>query len=262
MPPVHRFAAHQRELRDKWFEIVETEDTWTVEGPIGEGESQSIRVRCDQDGMRGAAKPGPGLASQEDHCRAAHEKLAFDLSYLAALPISPVVLWRLDAPDVYKRGRSISCWAFPQGQKWSQANVSGLISPISKNTAGPTISAMRVFHTWIGDNDRKQDHVFVDLDSPPNGELRIAFFDHGNSMSNTWKAENAASPVCPNYTQDVSEDRNAMIEAADHIGGIPDAYIQRLVDRIPGLYLPDSHRRHIIQNLLARKGNLRALMGL
>ena len=49
--PVHHFSAYQRELRDKWFNLPETDEPWIDEGPIGEGESASIRVRNTVDDM-------------------------------------------------------------------------------------------------------------------------------------------------------------------------------------------------------------------
>jgi hypothetical protein len=83
------FSALQRDLRDRWFEILETPDAWIDRGPMNDGESQSIRVENAATGMRGVAKPGPGKGAEEEHCRAAHEKLAFDLAYLAHLPVAP-----------------------------------------------------------------------------------------------------------------------------------------------------------------------------
>ena len=67
---IHRFSAIQRDLRDSWFEMVETSDPWEDRGPIGEGESQSIRVVNKMDGMIGVAKPGPARGMDENHCRA------------------------------------------------------------------------------------------------------------------------------------------------------------------------------------------------
>src|SRR5258708_2079278 len=93
-PPVHRFSAIQGPLRDDWFGQIETKFDWIELGPIGEGESQSLRVRNNGNDMEGAAKPGPTKAGEDKHCRAAHEKLAFDLSCLTALPVCPVVLWK------------------------------------------------------------------------------------------------------------------------------------------------------------------------
>jgi hypothetical protein len=258
--PVHRFSALQRALRDEWFGLVETADRWTEKGPIGEGESASIRVQNEFNAMVGVAKPGPPKAAETDHCRAAHEKLAFDLAYAAELPVGAVVLWDEAMTAQYRRGRSISSWAFPEAIKWSEADRSRLITPASKIGAGYVISMMRVFHTWIGDTDRKGDHILLDINGP-DGDPRVAFIDHGHSMSLTWKTPNAASGPCPNYLPDVPEVRDAMIEAADRIAAIENAEVERLVNRIPAAYLPDPHRGHILQNLMARKGTLRTILG-
>src|ERR1700688_3059807 len=114
------FDAHQRNLRDDWFARIEPlpSDQWVELGPIGDGESQSIHVRNDTDGMLGVAKPGPPKAAEEHLLRAANERLAFDLAYLVGLPVSPVILWDEKAPTQYKRGRSISSWSFSNASKW------------------------------------------------------------------------------------------------------------------------------------------------
>jgi hypothetical protein len=142
-----------------------------------------------------------------------------------------------------------------------RADGKGLISPAQRQSVGPIAAAMRVFHTWIGDGDRKTDHVFVNLDSP-SGHLDVAFFDHGNSMSSSWGGPNANCPVCPHYLPGVPEDRPAMIETAEYIAALADADVQRLIDRIPTAYLPMAPRGHILQNLLARKRNLQAILGI
>jgi hypothetical protein len=98
------------------------DDRWVDKGPIGEGESASIRVQNDFNAMIGVSKPGLSKAAETDHCRAAHEKLAFDLAYNAELPVGAVVLWGEAMPPQYKRGRSISSWTFPQAINWSDAN--------------------------------------------------------------------------------------------------------------------------------------------
>jgi hypothetical protein len=261
MKGVHRFSAVQRDLRDRFARIVETADDWIEIERIGEGESESWRVRNPADNMVGVAKPGPPHASQDDQFRAAHEKIAFDLSHLIGLPVCPVVLWPKDIQTTYRVGRSISCWAFPQGDKWNVADGKGLISAAQKQSVAGDVAAMRVFHAWIGDTDRKPDHVFIDTDSPPD-HLNIAFFDHGHSMSHAWKGDNANCGVCGHYLDGVPEDRETMIAVAEHIATMADGEIQGLVDRIPTQYLPTKPRGHIIQNLLARKGNLRRLIGI
>jgi len=254
------YSALQRDLRDDWFALLETPDDWIDRGPMNDGESQSIRVENAVTGMRGVAKPGPAKGAEEGHCRAAHEKLAFDLAYLAHLSVAPVVLWGADAPATYKRGRSISSWAFQQSMKWDEANNKGIITPTLRESAGPLVSAMRVFHTWIADIDRKSDHVQVNVDSPPMS-LEIAFIDHGHSLSYVWKSPNHPTPAQAAYMP-APEHRDVMIETAEYIATIADADVSRVINRIALPYLPPEPKAHILGNLLARKGNLRAILGI
>lgn len=256
--PVHRFSAYQKNLRDEWFKTVETDDDWEDLGPIGEGESQSIRVRNKTTGLIGVAKPGPAHGGQDHPCRAAHERLAFDLACLVPLPVSPVVLWRADHPNLYKRGRSISCWSFPQAMKWSVALTQGLISNDMKKAAAPIFAAMRVFHTLIGDTDRKGDHVFVDLNGSDN-EPQLAFIDHAYSLSYGMRAN---WPPCGHYLPEIPEDHAVMRETAAEYGKIDDGRYAELVNRMPRSYLPDAAAQHILAGLLARKGNLCTLLGI
>jgi hypothetical protein len=158
---LRRFSNAQLAQCAAWFDLVETTDEWVDLGPIGEGESQSIRVKNGD--TIGVAKPGPTRASDLT-CRAAHEKIAFDLAHSLDLPIPRVILWGRDMHH-YVRGRSISAWAFPRAAKWDDANRLRLLTRELIESAGPVVSAMRVFHTWISDTDRKSDHTQVDLDS-------------------------------------------------------------------------------------------------
>ncbi|MDE2163675.1 MAG: hypothetical protein KGJ53_10980 [Alphaproteobacteria bacterium] len=257
------FDGHQKNLRDDWFSQIEprASDRWTELGPIGEGESQSVRVQNNTDGMRGVAKPGPIPGAQQDVVRAANERLAFDLAYLLRLPVSPVRLWSEGAPATYKTGRAISCWGFQNAMKWSEAARMGLIKPAQVQSASAMLSIARVFHTWIGDTDRKPDHTIVDLDSPDD-ELRFVFIDHGNSLGHTFHIGNPPIRAAQMEVANVNEDRAAMAEAADHIAQIPDEEVSRVIHRIPILFLPAPRAALILSNLLARKGNLRAALGL
>jgi hypothetical protein len=256
---LRRFSPEQIAVCDEWFRCVETTDDWEDRGPVGEGESQSVRVQSKSIGLMGVAKPGLAVA-KDTTCRAAHEKIAFDLAHVLKLPVPPVVLWGKDLGQPFARGRSISAWAFRQAKKWDEAQRLGIITAALLASAGPVVSAMRVFHTWISDTDRKSDHTQVDLESDPTA-LRIAFIDHAFSMSHQWKAPNAAIGPCPAYMP-APEDRGTMHSTADAISAVPDAEIERIVNRIPAGYLPVPEQEHICSNLRSRKGNLRALLGL
>ncbi len=252
---LRRFSATQLELCAAWFDLVETPDEWTDVGPIGEGESQSVRVK--NGAIAGVAKPGSQRAS-DLACRAAHEKIAFDLAHCLDLPVPPVILWGKDMSH-YVRGRSISAWAFPQAKKWDEAARLGLLTPKLIASASPIVSAMRVFHTWISDTDRKSDHTQVDLDSAE--VLGVAFIDHAFSMSHQWKQPDAPIGACPQYMP-ASEHRGTMLEVAELISKFPDTEIERIVNRIPAGYLLPTERQHILGNLKQRRGKLPVIVGL
>jgi hypothetical protein len=256
---LRRFSPEQLALCDEWFGCVETVDDWEDRGPVGEGESQSIRVQSKSTGLMGVAKPGPAVA-RDSTCRAAHEKIAFDLAHVLGLPIPPVVLWGKDLGQPFVRGRSISAWAFRQAKKWDEAQRLGVITTPLLTSASAVVSAMRVFHTWISDTDRKSDHTQVDLESDPTA-LGVAFIDHAFSMSHQWKGANAPTGACPTYMP-APEHRDMMIKTADEISAFADAEIERIVNRIPTGYLPMAEQEHIRSNLKSRKRNLRALLGL
>ena len=79
-------------------------------------------------------------------------------------------------------------------------------------------------------------------------------------MSLHWRGPDhpiALLPEClPNSTV-----REVMEETANRIAAIPEAEITRLVGRVPHLYLPEPYSTNIIQNLVARRGNLLATLG-
>lgn len=257
---IRRFSQERLDLCGQWFANIEVApDEWKELGPVGEGESQSLKVEHIPSGLIGVAKPGPPVGAN-DVCRAAHEKLAFDLAHVLDLPVPPVILWAKEMPGKYVRGRAISAWAFKQAMKWDHAAAKGLISIAAKDSVSPVASKMRVFHTWISDTDRKSDHTQVDAEYA-GGELGVAFIDHAYSMSWVWKSPNHASGPCPPYMP-APEQRDVMVTACDEIAALAEGDVRRLVDRIPQTYLPDPHKGNILSNLLARKGNLRAILGI
>ncbi len=252
---MRRFSAERLTLCDDWFGRVLTSDSWTVLGFVGEGESEAIRIENPQ-GMLAIAKPG--ALKSDGHCRAAHEKLAFDLAHFLRLPIPPVVLWDRGEAE-QNRYLSISAFAFPQCLKWDTAAGSGLITSALGASATHAVSAMRVFHTWISDSDRKSDHTLVDGTSEE--ELGLAFIDHAFSMSMVWKMVDAPDGACPPYMA-VPVDDAIMAAEADRIAAFPTEEITRLVSRVPDCFLPQAKREITLSNLLSRRSQLRNILGI
>ena len=252
-----RFPTEQMDLCNAWFNTIQTEDSWTELDPIGEGESQAIRVKRS-DGLIGVAKPG--VPKSDNICRAAHEKIAFDLAHLLELPVPPVILWDRGAAHNDNQYLSISAWAFQQSKKWTNAQQEGIITDVSRTSALHVISAMRVFHTWISDTDRKTDHIQINLKSSQS-ELGIAFIDHAFSMSYVWKSDNHPSGPSGKYMPDL-DNNETMTQVADAIAILADDDIRALINRVPEVYLPDVKKEHIICNLLNRKGRLKNMLSI
>jgi hypothetical protein len=252
------FTADERSLRREWFNLLETPDQWKELNQLT-GESYPVRVENCRTGRKGVAKPGPRKAAREDLCRAAHEKLAYDLAYLLDLPVSPVVLWPEGAPEQYKRGRSISAWAFEQSATWKTADEWGIISHRQMEAALPIVSAMHAFHIWIGDLDRNTSQFCINLAPQDEGALELSFFDHSFSMSYYWNSDDTDTPNLPNEFA-LPRMREVVMETAGRIKALSDDEIERLAMRIKEPYLPDNKRRYIISNLLRRKAKLQDVL--
>ena len=226
--------------------------------PLAKVSPLSIRVK-NAIGTLGIAKPGARMAGKPRLPRSSR-KAYFDLAHVLELPVPPVILWSDGLGAPYVRGRSISAWAFPQAMKWQEAESKGLLSVAAKDSVRAQASAMRVFHTWISDTDRKSEHTQINLDSP-DGELGIAFIDHAFAMFHVWNAPNHGAGRCAPYMP-VPQIPDVIMATCARISGISDAEMSRLVNRIPIGYLPEPNRGHILSNLLARKGRLRAILGI
>jgi hypothetical protein len=159
-------------------------------------------------------------------------------------------------PSQFKRGRSISAWAFRRPLDWNR----DLVTDQMCESARATFSAMRVFHAWISDGDRGPHNSLVNKDSLE-GKLELAFVDHDNGMSYVWDGENL--PLDPSHEyMPVRRMPDVMAQTADQIKDLPDQEVRRLVGRIPEPYLPEPKRRYVLNNLLSRKAQLRAMLGL
>jgi hypothetical protein len=94
----------------------------SIEDPSAKVNRNRSALSTRLTGTMGVAKPGRPVASDMT-CRAAHEKIAFDLAHRLDLPIPPVVLWGKDLGQPYARGRSISAWAKVRGSNPSAEPV-------------------------------------------------------------------------------------------------------------------------------------------
>jgi hypothetical protein len=167
-------------------------------------------------------------------------------------------LWDRGKRATGHRFVSISAWAFRQALKWDTAVAMGLVSDAAKHAVAPAVSAMRVFHAWIGDTDRRSDHIYLDADSPDDA-MRIAFIDHAYSMSFVWQTPDHVGG-CGSVYMPMPLMAAAVTEAIDTISNFSDDRIRTIVNRVPSYYLPDYDKRNIIGNLLKRREKLPELL--
>jgi hypothetical protein len=247
------FAKDIEDLAATWATNVTTQDEWQDLGQFGGSESKPFRVQSGQ--FIGLAKPGEKKGDAIG--RAAHEKIASDLAYLLRLPLPPVILWDR-GPTPKERFVSISAWAFSPALSWGEA--ANLLSEKHKSEASEVMSGVLAFEAWISAQDRKGDHVLVNV-VKADDSLQLAFIDYAYSLSMSWAGPNA-TVAAPSLAVPVPRNEGAIRSVTESILHVGDETITQLVSRVPDDYLPLDKGKIIISNLLSRRDNLRAILGL
>ena len=249
-----RFGDRVNEVADRWINTDVSDESWTLAAPVGRGEAGSLYADSES-GLRGVAK----LA---DHAggtpRAAHEKIASDLAYHLELPVPPVVLWtNPDTGDRY----AISLFAFPQALTWDEA-AAARTAEFLANVA-PALAACYVFHNWIEDKDHHDGNggnLLVDgggsVDLPG-----IAAIDHAFAMTYTWNSCPAPHSPIPRYYIPPSElPPEAISDAVTRVQQMPEELVEKIVKRVPEVYLSSEKGRLIVECLLQRRAELASLV--
>jgi hypothetical protein len=247
------FAKDVEDLALTWSANVTTQDQWQDLGQFGASESKPFRVQNGQ--LLGLAKPGEKKG--DGIARAAHEKIVSDLAFLLRLPVPPVILWDRGATPK-ERFVAISAWAFSPVMSWSQA--ASLLREKHKSEGSEVIWAMLAFEAWISAQDRKGDHVLVNV-LKADDSLQLAFIDYAYSLSMSWPGPNAVMAP-PSMYVPVPRNESAVRSMTDSILRIGDETITQLVSRVPVDYLPLEKGKIIIANLLSRRDGLRSILGL
>jgi hypothetical protein len=260
-PPVpsfcRNFAPEVDQLAGVWSTAAITSDQWVPTGRKWGTNSQPFEVR-NQNNLRGVAKPGDGAPS--DKClRAAHEKIVSDLAYTLRLPVPPVTLW--DRGDgVAFRWCAVSAWAFQQPIEWHIQLPK--LTPEQIKLAGSAAGAMRAFDTWVGAQDRKNDHVLVSDDADKT-TVKLAYIDYAFSLSYEWMGvAGAAGEPRAAFPTGIGIDQAAITATVAAIEALPEPLIAEIVNRVPAGCFIDNARDVIMANLITRRGNLRGWLGL
>jgi hypothetical protein len=249
-----RFAEAHEEIADEWLTQPETVEYWTLGPQIGRGEAGSFHATSDK-GCRAACKPA---FSPNGVPRAAHERIAFDIARALLLPVPAVCLWTDPAT---KALYSISAWAFAQALTWGE--VAGRLSAAFIQNAAPTFSAMRVFHSWIGDTDHNGNPGNVVVDAESNDtHPAVAFIDHAFSMTHSADFQTQALAALPvSYIPPALLDPDATRAMVEVINDLDSNLIEDAVRRIPNTFLPPERGTAIMQGLMKRKVELAPVFG-
>ncbi len=251
--PYRRFSSELEKLAQDWVAVASVGINWKELGAFGGTESQPFKVQSGN--LLGLGKPG--VVKNDGIARAAHEKIASDLAFHLGLPIPPVTLFDRGVACAGERYVCVSAWAFEQPFTWDQAQ--GKFTPAHRAEAGPIVAAMLAFETWISAEDRKSDHVLVQVtDGAP---IQLAFIDYAYSLSKAWPDSNTQVGAAHQYMP-VPRDDTFVCIVADRIARFDEQLIRELISRIPTNYLTDQKKRIIIGNLTARAKRIHELLGL
>jgi hypothetical protein len=245
-----RFAPERDRLAQAWSDIAFTELHWRKIENVGHGESGCELVE-EPGGLRGFAKPA--VSKRQRLFRGAHEKIAFDLAHACGIPVPPVLLYRASSGQLF----SISAPAFYEFEPWNSPLSKSLTSKGScLQSVSAAFAAGRVFHTWIADQDRKDEHVLLDLRARPEA-MGLAFIDHAMSLSHSWKtAVTARWDICDSYLPGVPPNVTALGQTVGLIQSCSDRLIKEICNRVPVDFLPDDRRDIIVAQLIQRRGEL------
>jgi hypothetical protein len=257
MPPAFRsFPGHVAVLGDTWVKMVDTKLNWTPTGRKWGSESQPFEV---SDGTQlGIAKPG--VTKADGIHRAAHEKIVSDLAYYLGLPVPPAILWRRSpCPQGAHPECVISATAFVQPLDLGSSRHL-IIGPLLDD-ARRIASAIAVFDSWVGVQDRNHGNAIIDADT--SSGLQLAFIDYAYSLSYSWRTTavpfqfvNDFAVLFGGLLPDVATEVASLIEA------LPREAIEGAVWSIPDDFMPPADRKMITAQLLHRRGHLRSVCGL
>jgi hypothetical protein len=246
------FSVEVETLAAEWTKHPVSTEKWEDLGFFGNSESKPFRV--SNGAFVGLAKPGE--RKSDGIARAAHEKIVSDLAYHLHLPVPPVLLWdRASSENTRERYVSISAWAFAPTFTWDEGSKN--LSEEHRKEASRIVSAMLPFETWVSAQDRKSDHLIVNTVGT---NLQLAFIDYAYSLSFSWAVAKAAIGASPSYVP-VTKDQSTIGEVSELISTFEPERIRTIVNGVPVEYLSDSQRDTIIANLISRRDDIKALMG-
>lgn len=161
------------------------------------------------------------------------------------------------------RHHSVSAPPFLIAHRWDVIRANRAIMKAVQACAAPAMSAMVAFDTWLECEDHKNHpgNLLVTATAGATPTVNLAWIDYAASLTNTWRASSGNSSfAAPMYDPTLKADAAAMRETIDAIEAVPDATIQRIVARIPDVFLRQQDKHLIMIGLRHRRDNLRSIL--
>ena len=269
-PPIvtkHRvFSAEANMLADQWSQYPVAPIAWAMDPGTRPMQGAEGGFWVTSPPWRGYAKPlDPRAADPKNRPIAACEKIASDLAYELGLPVPPVTLFeRPKVPIGQARYHSVSAPPFVVVHRWDAVKVNRAAMRIVDACAAPAMSAMVAFDTWLEceDHNNHPGNLLLTTGAGATPTVHMAWIDYAAGLANAWRVRGCISSfVAPMYYPALKADVATMRETIDAIQAVPDTTIQRIVMRIPNVFLGQTDSHLIMQGLRLRRDNLRRILG-
>lgn len=202
------------------------------------------------DGSVGFVKPRPDHAGSLVVC---NEKIAADLGHVLHLPVAPVVVREVMVGTEWVRMTSMSLACLAAGRHWGD----GPLAVSAETAAG--LEALRVFWTWIGDEDHSGHPANLLYEMKTGGPQFLAIdhsyaFGHGGGEALTF----AASGGYGAHDHEIAG--VARLAAIADIEALDWRVVERIVNRLVGKAMSNHDGERILRWLETRRSVLRSLL--
>jgi hypothetical protein len=233
-----------------WFEKPIQQVTITPLGPFSATADGACPVELP-GGRRAYAKPRPDVAR---NLVVAREKIASDLAFLLGFRVAPVLVCT-PQPPTWQFHTALSLATLPSARAWGAGGQQHL------GTVAEQLEALRVFWTWIGDQDHSN-HGANLLFAVGSGGCDILAIDHSWSLCHGNKTDSLAVGVSPGYGTGGLPGAAGWARAAiEKILSLEWGRIEEVVQRLHPI-LAVSEQETILKILKDRRGNLLTFFGL
>jgi hypothetical protein len=197
----------------------------------------------------------------ENHPRAAYEKIASDIAaFVDVRVVPPVVLYHRPGDHHDEHYTCLSLVLFPQVHEWNSLAEIGELDPFSALIRQG--SGVIALDTYLRNTDRSNGRNCLIGQDPDNPEDdSCMFIDYSNSMNfdGQWSDGKWAQMQPPTTHEHLKRygDPAVINAVATNIESLPDAFLKATVERVPDEYLNKDAKSTLLKALLERRGLVR-----